>query len=321
MVESSKSSFKGGAKSLYSLLNITTHTYNHWKSVAHFHCSKSPLGICVKRVPGQITSIELNTMKSMLSRKQFEHWPICSVWGYALRKGLVSLSLSSWYKYNQRFNFRIKDKKGEFKKVYHPITAPRANHTWHADITIVKTLDGVKHYVYLITDNFSKHILNWQVHDSISGKLRTGTIRAAIEQEFGEQICEADPIKLIVDGGPENNNKTVEQYIKNCEVDITKLIALKDIVQSNSMIEAKNKILKHRYLFRKELYNHEHLMLHLKEAVHDYCYQRPHYALGISTPYEAHTDTRPQLKPNLIKNAIKERIEKNKSNACSLPCS
>ncbi|PCJ62705.1 MAG: hypothetical protein COA58_16885 [Bacteroidetes bacterium] len=125
---------------------------------------------------------------------------------------------------------------------------------------------------------------------------------------------------LIVDGGSENNNKTVEQFIRESQVDITKKIALKDIQQSNSMVEASNKILKHRYLFKQPISNRKHLEEHLKDAIHDYCNQRPHYALGIYTPFEVQYDKRPTFNIKTVKNAVKERREMNKMNGCDQKC-
>jgi len=278
------------------------------------------IGLCLRKVPNQATKQEINIMRRLLLRKRFAHWPICSVWGYALRKGHVSMSLSSWYNYNKKFQFRITRRKSQFQKRYYPLRAPYSNHTWHADITIVRTLDNVKHYVYLIVDNFSKFILNWKVAGQCSGQIRTQTLREAIRQEFGDTL-DLSSIDLIVDGGPENNNRTIEQYIKASQVDITKMVALKDIIQSNSMVEASNKILKHRYLFRTPLYNLEHLEIHLKEAIHDYCHVRPHYALGPFTPFEVQYDQQPDIKTKeMINHAVKERRKSNQMDQCSLNC-
>jgi myo-inositol-hexaphosphate 3-phosphohydrolase len=69
-------------------------------------------------------------------------------------------------------------------------------------------LDKAKHYVYIIVDNYPKYIINWKVSDKCNGKVRTQTI-----QEFGTNLTPAKGIDLIVDGGSENNNKTVEQFL------------------------------------------------------------------------------------------------------------
>jgi putative transposase len=321
VIESTKNSFSGGFKSICSLLDIKTKTYNYWKSIANFNCTLSPFGICLNLSPSQATPKEIGIIKRLLTCKEFAHWPICSVWGHAVREHLVSLSLPTWYRYNSKLLFRIKEKKGKYRGNYVPLEAPHANHTWHADITIFKTLDGVKHYIYLIVDNYSKFILNWKIASSANGLVRTQTIRETIHEQFGENLASAPSVDLIVDGGTENNNVTVHDFIKDCEVDINKKIALKDIVQSNSMVEAANKTLKYRYLFLKDIYNLDDLLEHLPKAIYDYCYLRPHYKLGIRTPHEAHYNIFPEINPDFKKNAIKERINSNKNNSCSIICS
>ncbi len=73
-----------------------------------------------------------------------------------------------------------------------------------------------------------------------------------------KQACEqyikvpGEDVRLIVDGGVENNNNTVNDYISSEQVSVQKLIAGKDIRFSNSMIEAQNKIIKYHYLFKHD---------------------------------------------------------------------
>jgi putative transposase len=164
----------------------------------------------LKKNPGQVRLSELQVISRLLNRKRFKHWPIASVWAYAVRNNHVHLSLSSWYVYNRKYKFRKPKFAFNKRKQYDPLRAPEPNHTWHADVTIVKTLDGVKNYVYLIVDNYSKLIINWKVSTKCNGEIRAQTIREAVYQEFGEDLNPTKQIDLIVDGGTENNNKTVE---------------------------------------------------------------------------------------------------------------
>jgi len=121
-----------------------------------------------------------------------------------------------------------------------------ANQLWHADITIVKTKDNIKHYVYLLMDNFSKFILSWRIEPYVSGKVRMETIREA----YNTFARDSQTIYLITDGGPENNNLEMSNFVNSKEVYIKPVIAFKDISFSNSLIEAQNKLFKYRYLFR-----------------------------------------------------------------------
>jgi len=305
---------------LIQFLDLSPQTFRYFKRTALHHCTNSATGLCVKQVPGQASLNEIKSMGRLLRRKKLAHWPIASIWALAVRKILTRLSLSAWYKYNKRFNFRDTSKKQKYYKDYNPLRASRPNEIWHADITIFKTQDRIKHYVYLIVDSYSKYILNWKVFSGVSGKIRTDSLREAIKQEFGDDLTPTASIDLIVDGGVENNNQTIEQYIKASHVDIDKKVALRDIEQSNSMVEASNKILKHRYLFRKDIHNYTELIEHLNEAIFEFNNQRPHYALELYTPAEVHYNRYPSIKKEVIKQYVKERIVLNRTNPCKKKC-
>ena len=95
----------------------------------------------------------------------------------------------------------------------------------------------------------------------------------------------AQDISLIVDGGPENNNRLVQAWIADAPV--RKLVAQVDVSFSNSMIEAVNKIIKYRYLFRKPIPDLDHIPETVSAAIADYN-SRPHYAHHGLSPNEVH---------------------------------
>jgi len=88
---------------------------------------------------------------------------------------------------------------------------------WHADITIVKTLDGMKYYVYLLMDNFSRFILSWRIEEVVSGRIRVETIREACKKYHDKNNIMTT---LITDGGPENDNNEIhrEKLIPDCRI-------------------------------------------------------------------------------------------------------
>ena len=72
-----------------------------------------------------------------------------------LRNGEITVSLHSVYKLNRLLGIRNPKTKKKFKKKRKiGVRASKPNQIWHADITIVKTLDGIKQYVHLVIDNF-----------------------------------------------------------------------------------------------------------------------------------------------------------------------
>jgi putative transposase len=209
-------------------------------------------------------------MKDLLLSEKFTYWPVCSIAFYSLRENILNISLATWYKYVKSLGIS-RPKIPKKKRYSKSVIAKRPNEYWHADITIVKSLDGIKNYVYLLMDNYSKYIINWKVEPVASGKLRLQTIKDAYKQ-----VSQTSQVKLIIDGGPENNNKYVDDFTHSKGVNIIKLIALKDVPFSNSIVEAQNKLLKYYYLFKQQFYDINELRNKLKWIVDDYNYDRPH---------------------------------------------
>ncbi len=266
------------------LCKIPLSVFYSWKNRVLMKCDTSALMICKKTYPNQLTSFEVSTMKNLLLDERFKFWPVCSIAYYALREKLLSVSLATWYLYRKKLGIArpIIPKK---KKFSIGIRASLPNQIWHADITIVKTKDNIKHYVYLLMDNFSKYILNFKVEAFVSGKVRGETIREA----YNNYILNSQEVSLIVDGEPENNNAEINELTNNNTIRLNKLIALKDIPFSNSLIEAQNKLLKYRYLFRQEFNTIEELRKLLECNVNDYNNIRPHISLNGLTPKEAYS--------------------------------
>jgi len=192
-------------KMILRLLKLPVSVFYYWKNQFLYKCDTSPLGLCKSIYPHQLTVKEANVIKELVSSDRFQYWPICSLAWYAKTKDLLHVSLSTWYKYVRKLGLnrlRIKKKKPYPKG----ITAVSPNQIWHADITVVKSLDGIKNYVYLLMDNYSKYIINWRVEPVVSGGIRTQTIK----EGYQEHIKGCKNLQLIIDGGPENNNHNMD---------------------------------------------------------------------------------------------------------------
>ena len=109
----------------------------------------------------------------------------------------------------------------------------------------------------------------------------------------------------------------VSSAIKNKEIKLNKLIALKDIHFSNSMVEAVNKRMKYDFLLRQQLPGFEHVGRFLEIAVGQYN-NRPYSALFGLTPYEVFYRATPDktlFKPQMEHTRIL-RIAENKALDC-----
>ncbi|MEA3478833.1 MAG: DDE-type integrase/transposase/recombinase, partial [Bacteroidota bacterium] len=207
------------------LLNLSPSVFYHWKNQILYPCKTSALQLCRRIYPNQLTEGEVLKIKSMLNSQEFKYWPISSIAHYARRSNILHLSLATWYNYIRKPGIKrpALPKKIKYK------TGIRADHPhqiWHADITIVKCLNGMKYYVYLLMDNYSRYILNYQVSEKVSARIRLDSIRQACQDFLIEYLGETT---LLVDGGSENNNLHVDQYKQSQTKSIRKLIAGKDI--------------------------------------------------------------------------------------------
>jgi len=304
-------------KTLCQFTDMKTKTYSSWKSIARLKCPSSVLNICFRKVPNQISNKEINVLKKLMSEPKFFHWPTISIWAYAIRNNLATMSDSSWYRYCRILEISSKRVKQYPKPKYKPLRAKLVNEIWHADVSVFKTSDNIKFYIYTVIDNFSRMILAWDVSTKLSASIRLQSIKRAIEIQFTN--AENQSVDLIVDGGSENNNQTIHNFIQNSQVNINKKIALRDIVQSNSMVEATFKLMKYKYFFKQPILS-ENIWSHMEYFVNDFNMLRPHYAHGIKTPHEVHYNKEVVNYDISLIQAIKERVESNRQNTCDLNC-
>lgn len=187
----------------------------------------------------------------------------------------------------------------------------------HMDVTLFKTVNGVKHYLYLIRDNYSRAILACKAATQYSSEIAKETLQQVLEQ-FGLMSSEGT---LITDGGAENNG-AVTQWLGKPGMLWKKLIAQVDIIQSNSMAEAANKILKYRYLFPSPVADTDELVKILDNALKDYN-DMPQKNLYGLTPNEVLSGNIPDKHKFTmqIANARKRRVAANQQILCNDDCS
>jgi len=300
------------------VFNISKGTFHAWVIDTKYKCDGSFFKQCLKSYPFQITPVEVKQIKSALTNPKTLHWSMKSVYFNGIRNNSLSISLKTLYKVNGLLGIRKTKGKGKKKKRKKKgIRASIPNQIWHTDITVVKTLDGKRHYVYILMDNFSRKILAYDIQERVMGRITSKLIEQAYQK--ASKINKNLNVKLIVDGGPENNNIHVDNFINQSQINIQKLVALRDIDFSNSMIERVNMTLKYRYLFPKEIRDLKHLKRVFRYFLNDYNYKKPHGQLNGLTPDESwrgiQIDKSMQYKA--LKQARTRRIAFNKENKCT----
>jgi len=230
------------------------------------------------------------------------------------------MARATWYQYARLLGLTQKRKVYKAKRKRISFQADRPNQTWHMDVSYFKSFDNIQFYVYTVLDNFSRKILAWDITRELSGLVRVRSLKDAIKREFDVTIGDASPyLELIVDGGSENNNSTVESFIKSSHVAIDKKVALKDVTFSNSVVEGNFRIMKQSY-FRRRTILSTTAVSEMDYFVNDYNNHRPHYQHEFYTPSEVHND--PSLKNirPITKKTLKDRIASNQKQSCSKDC-
>jgi putative transposase len=234
-----------------SAIGLSRKLYAQW--LTEFFLCESEIGKCDQRKPNQLTTYEIQTMRQLVTSNRYSHVPINSLYLLAQRKNLLFCSLDTWYKYIRIFGWvrqRRKIKKNTPRK---GLRSHRPNEVWHIDATQVQLKSGQKIYVQVVYDNFSRFVITWKVTTEVNGLSTVELLRNAKKRalELGHQLG----TKVIMDGGPENNNTNVLNFITSKSLE--RLIARVDIHFSNSMVESLFCGLKNNFLNSEDLLSKE----------------------------------------------------------------
>ncbi|MBI4929347.1 MAG: transposase [Bacteroidetes bacterium] len=307
-----------GLKRAIKLVGISRTTFRIWAMEYYYKCGQSLKKLCNNAYPQQLTAGEVHKMHRMLSSEKTLHWPIISVAYYGIKRKILKAHPNTWYKYARLMKIKRKRHRKIKRRYAEGIRASAPNEKWHADITELKTADGNTSYIYLVVDNYSRYITSWRVADKVCAKIRLETFAETIDRaEIKPAPRKKKKVELIVDGGTENNNKKVETFMEKYPVE--KLVALKDILKSNSMAESVNKIIKYGYLFPRHIPNQSELKkLMDKVIIPDYNDKRPLGSLNGLTPLEAYRKKKVDFKlmrQNMIQAHI-NRVHYNRTHSC-----
>lgn len=295
------------------IFNLSRSTFENYKSIVIHTCEPSYFNWCVSRFSNQLLSSEVKTIKKYMTHTDYKFWSKSSVYLKAVRDGELQCGITTFYKYCRLLGFKNKCHKRK-SDYYQPLITSKPNQVWCADVTIFKTFYSKKYHIHFIIDHYSKMILGHRIENVSSGFAIKSLIQNASEKYKPQEL------QFLTDGGSENVNQTVRTFVDSSEFPIDHVIAQKDVVFSNSMIEALNKVIKHQFLFHKEINSREELTKCLENAVTSYNTLRPQMSLGGNTPIETYQGKPIELTQYTIgleKQKIIRRLENRKS-ACNL---
>ena len=192
------------------------------------------ISLCAKKHSNQTTKEEFSIIEKGLKDPIYAHWPKSSIYSLLVKEGKLTVCRTTFYKYAKQIEPKRK-RINNYKKKRPVLRATKINELWHLDISQYKTLDGKKHYIYVIIDNYSRKILQWRVESKIRSEFVSKMLLLALG------VDKPKVLKIMSDGGRENIGKHVkimfQKYIIRYGAEVKHMIALKDIEYSNNMIE------------------------------------------------------------------------------------
>ncbi len=184
----------------------------------------------------------------------------------------------------------------------------------HVDTTIIKLLDGARVYLHAIIDNYSRKILA----GSVAEKFEFATTVAILRHAARGAISAEDAPTLVADAGVENVNAGVDELLLSGV--LSRVLALRDVSFSNSLIEAWWRTLKHQWLYLNTLDSVETVRRLVAFYVAAHNTDIPHSAFRGQTPDEMYYSRGQDIPEKLEAAKVRARAARlmaNRATSCS----
>ncbi|KAB2859607.1 MAG: transposase family protein [Flavobacteriales bacterium] len=298
-----------GLKRACKVFGISTNQFGYWKK-SIVGCTHSSLNLCRKTYNHQLLETEIATIKHYFTAKAFLFWPTSSVYYQLLKDKAAFFSISTCYNYLKLLG--IKRMLPNHRRKNHKIglRASAPFELLHMDISIFRTINNSKVYLYVICDNFSRCILGYRVSTKFDVALVLENIR-----EVKQKYILLKNTELIVDNGIENRTHLLNDFLDT--VQLQKCIAQLHITESNSMVESIFRQLKYYHIYPRNFETATDFMNQIDGIVNSHC-NRPLNVLHGLTPFEVLHGKLPDkhlFKDNIAQSRLL-RLEANRKTNC-----
>jgi transposase InsO family protein len=222
-----------------------------------------------------LTGDEIASIKDLVLDPSNRHMPLGTLARHAQRIGKVFASAATWARLVRERGWRRPRQRIHPQKPTVGIRATKPSELWHIDVSIIKLIDGTKAYIHAVIDNYSRKILAWTI-----GARLDPLATCAVLLEAGKHLCAgADTPTVMADSGVENVNAAVNATL--VDSGLRRVLAQVDVNESNSMIEAFWRSLKHNWLYLNSLDSIERLRSLVDFFVQAHNSQMPHHAFHV----------------------------------------
>jgi hypothetical protein len=295
------------------LAGISSSRLNAWKAVEG--ACPTDRTSCPRRTPNQLTAEEVFAIREMVTSTEYRHVPTSRLAILAQRLGKVFASPTTWARLVRERGWRRARQRVHPQQPKVGLRTTRPDAAWHIDTTVIRLLDGTKAYVFAVID-FSQRILSFRVADRFEIANTIAVLVEAACGAVGASGAQEEPM-LVVDGGVENFNGSVDKLIKGGV--LRRVLAMTEIEFSNSLIEAFWRTMKHQWLFLNTLDSVAALRRHVAFYVAAHNEQVSHSAFRGQTPDEMYFGTGEQIPVELAsakRAALEARLNANRMLSC-----
>ena len=295
------------------VLRLAPARYRAWRRAAH-GCALDDRSSCPKSSPMVLTAAELSTMREMVTSPDYRHMSLGCLAIFAQRQGKLYAAPSTWWSMVRERGWRRPRQRLHPARPKVGIRADAPNAVWHIDTTLIRLLDGTKLYLHGIIDNFSRRILCWSLKEKLEPKVTTCEL---VREAAATLPPRAAPPQLMVDGGIENLNESVDNLVTDGL--IRRVIAQVDLRESNSLIERWWRSLKHSWLFLHALDCPATVRRLVAIYVEQHNQVMPHWAHKGLTPDEVYFNTGDGIRERLKAEhalALQARLKVNQDLTC-----
>jgi transposase InsO family protein len=190
---------------------------------------------------------------------------------------VIAVSPSTTYNVLKKAGFLDKNRNKPSLKGTGFVQPLKPHEHWHVDISYIN-ISGTFYYLCSVLDGYSRHIVHWEIRES----MREAEIETIIQRGV-EKFPGVNP-RIISDNGPQFIAKDFKNFIRLSGMDHVRTSPY--YPQSNGKIERWHRELKSQCIRPKQASSKDEAITNVTEFVVHYNNKRLHSAIGYVTPLD-----------------------------------
>ena len=223
-------------------------------------------------------------VRAVLNSARFCDCAPREVYGTLLDEGTYYCHWRTMYRILEEYD-EVRERRDQCRRPAAPkprLEATGPNQVWSWDIACLKGLKGTRHYLYVIIDVYSRHVVGWMIAKVESAELA----EQLIMETCAKQGIDRDQLTLHADRGSAMRSKAVAELLR--DLGVAKSHSRPYTPTDNPYSEAHFKTLKYRPDYPKEFATIAEAREWARAFFKWYNEEHHHTGLGLMTPAVVH---------------------------------